>query len=280
MNEEKYWKKALEVSNKAIRANALIPLETELDKEFSNFDIDFEVRRLKSKLPKEIKKIPATTNPFQPWDKRLEVNEIGNSHVLILNKYPVQIGHMLLITKQWAPQDGWITKEDWKALLQVDMDTSGLWFFNSCYISGASQPHRHIQLLRRKDGEIICPRNEWFLNRIKEKEQVISSDRLIKSISVERRNSNIDNEYRLNLIYEKLCLDMQVGTPNTNSKPLKPYNLLITKNWMALVVRGKDSFMGFDINALGFAGYILETEDSNRNWIALNGPSELLRKLV
>ena len=39
--------------------------------------------------------------------------------------------------------------KDWRAIQQVNKDTSGLWFFNSSPIAGASQPHRHFQLLRR-----------------------------------------------------------------------------------------------------------------------------------
>ena len=38
----------------------------------------------------------------------------------------------------------------------------GLWFFNSAPEAGASQPHRHLQLLPRDEGQIICPEAEKF----------------------------------------------------------------------------------------------------------------------
>ena len=90
--------------------------------------------------------------------KILEIDKIGDNHQLILNKYPVQKGHILLITNKWKPQNGWLDIKDWRAIQQVNNDTSGLWFFNSSPIAGASQPHRHFQLLRRSKDEISYPR--------------------------------------------------------------------------------------------------------------------------
>ena len=46
--------------------------------------------------------------PFCPWEKILEIDKIGDNHQLILNKYPVQKGHILLITNEWKPQNGWL----------------------------------------------------------------------------------------------------------------------------------------------------------------------------
>ena len=69
---------------------------------------------------------------------------------------------MLLITNCWKPQNGWLNLDDFEAILNVDNDTTGLWFFNSSKEAGASQPHRHFQLLPRHYNESICPRYEWF----------------------------------------------------------------------------------------------------------------------
>ena len=71
----------------------------------------------------------------------------NNTHALILNKYPVELGHMLLIADKWIPQTSWLNIDDWNAILSVNNDTDGLWFYNSGSIAGASQPHKHIQLL-------------------------------------------------------------------------------------------------------------------------------------
>ena len=127
-------------------------------------------------------------NPFLPCDQDLMIAPIGEQHNLILNKFPVQIGHMLLITNEWAPQKGWLNINDWKALEIVNEDTSGLWFFNSAPHAGASQPHRHLQLLSRSKDELTCPRNNWFEELIKI--QNCNQSNLTKSMYV-IKNENV-----------------------------------------------------------------------------------------
>ena len=161
MKSEIIWSKALEISRKAVDCGAVIPLET---KKYQSNDAycDYELRFLKSSMPKYLIEYGPKRNPFIPWDTRLQILPINDKHTLILNKYPVQIGHMLLITNCWKPQNGWLNEDDFEAILNVDNDTTGLWFFNSSKEAGASQPHRHFQLLPRHYNESICPRYEWF----------------------------------------------------------------------------------------------------------------------
>ena len=217
-----------------------------------------------------------------PWDKNLEISKILNKHVLILNKYPVEDCHMILITNYWQPQDGWINKSDWEALSYVEKDTRGLWFFNNSPIAGASQPHRHIQFLPRTSDQLLCPRQKWFeylLNKTKENN---TNDKLELSCMVIRRNHTNDfyciNE--LESIYYELCTKMHIGNPTNDNKPICPYNLLITKDWFCLIRRSIDTFQGFDINALGFAGYFLVKNESNINWFYENSPEYLLSSVV
>ena len=169
MNQEIYWEKALKQTEISIKNNCLFPLRTvDITKNIYN-STDFVIRRLDTTIFSKKKIFGPISNPFKPWDINLEVDKIGNNHQLILNKYPVQKGHLLLITNCWKPQNGWLEHEDWRAIKNVNMDTSGLWFFNSCKEAGASQPHRHIQLLRRDPNEKNCPREHWFLNYLKHK---------------------------------------------------------------------------------------------------------------
>ena len=164
MNKEIYWEKALKQTEISIKENSLHPLRTiDITSQIYNSS-DFIIRKLDTSFFNKNNEIGPRPNPFKPWDLNLEIDSIGNTHQLILNKYPVQKGHILLITKNWKPQNGWLEIEDWIAIKKVNMDTSGLWFFNSCKEAGASQPHRHIQLLRRQEQEKICPRDNWFIN--------------------------------------------------------------------------------------------------------------------
>ena len=277
IRDEIYWRKALSKSVTATKVGSLVPIETRILKNYKKSNIQFEVRYMFDKSQLRITKDVPIENPFQPWDKDLEIAPIGPHHTLILNKYPVQVGHMLLITNNWAPQQGWLSLEDWKALEHVDQDTCGLWFFNSGPSAGASQPHRHIQLLRRRYSEIYCPRDSWFediLNQKDKKESLLG-----ESISVIEREYDDD----ANILYKKYlktCMSLDIGSPELDKIPRLPYNLLISKKWMAGVRRSKESTKGFNINALGFAGYLLATKESELTWLELNGLEELLSLVI
>ena len=136
---------SLAVQRSALQSGALIPLKTEL---MSGPDERFQLRRLVSATPKHLAKAGPKPNPFRPWDQRLEVASLAE-HVVLLNKYPVQAGHLLLITKHWQAQADWLQPSDWQALTAVWTEQPGFWFFNSSAAAGASQPHRHLQLLPR-----------------------------------------------------------------------------------------------------------------------------------
>ena len=164
MGNEIYWQKALDQTRLSICNNSLFPLETKVVTNDLYSKNDFIIRKLDTSKFNKVNIYGPRQNPFHPWDKTLEIDKVGKKHQLILNKYPVQKGHILLITNTWRPQNGWLDICDWVAIKKVNKDTSGLWFFNSSPTAGASQPHRHFQLLRRSIGEIACPRDNWFLN--------------------------------------------------------------------------------------------------------------------
>ena len=278
MSREIIWSKALEVSKKAVDSRAIIPLDT--IKYNPNVEIcDYELRFLKSPIPKYLIEYGPKRNPFIPWDKRLEIQTISHKHTLILNKYPVQIGHLLLITNKWKPQNGWLDIYDFDAIENVDNDTSGLWFFNSSKEAGASQPHRHFQLLPRHHYEIICPRYDWFCSLLDNNHNVNSL--ISDSVSIKPRNKNTRFKSQdLYNSYKSMIEDMNLGDFDVNSKPLKPYNLLITREWIALILRKTDRSNGFSINALGFAGYFLGTKRSNVDTLIKFGPEKILMNVI
>ena len=276
MRSEKYWEKALEQTFISIDKNSLYPLKTNVVT--SNFydKNDFIIRKLDTSQFKKRICYGPKQNPFYPWDKILEIDKIGNNHQLILNKYPVQKGHILLITNTWKPQDGWLDINDWEAIQKVNNDTSGLWFFNSSPMAGASQPHRHIQLLRRSNGEDSCPREKWFLDL------EITNDnksKLKQNIVVSRFNF-LENSSCIYNLYLELTKRIGLGDPINDEKPRYPYNILITNNWIAIIRRRFDHLHGFSVNGLGFAGYLVITEKSDISYLKKFGPEKLLENFV
>ena len=276
MSKEIYWNKALDQTKLSIENQSLFPLKTIVITDDIYNNNDFIIRKLDTSKFNKNNFYGPKQNPFSPWEKILEIDRVGDHHQLILNKYPVQKGHILLITNTWKPQNGWLDINDWKAIQKVNKDTSGLWFFNSAPEAGASQPHRHFQLLRRNKDEITCPREKWFLEMNLNND---SDNKLKKNIIVSKFNFLENSSLHLEL-YLELARKLGLGNPFNDRKPRYPYNILITNKWIAIVKRSSDHINGFSINGLGFAGYLLVTENSNINYLRKYGPEKLLECFV
>lgn len=282
MGIESYEQEALRRSELALQQKALQPLDTSYQPLSFQGDQDFELRHLTSALPMHLRQAGPKPNPFLPWDPRLEVAAVGAHHALILNKYPVQLGHMLLVTRAWAPQIDWLQQQDWDAISAVDTNTTGLWFFNSGPDAGASQPHRHVQLLPRRPGARVCPRSAWFEEAIETGGAVSQGTSAVEqAMRVVKRDANHPCQPdHLLALYRTLSHQLGLGDPCGAGRPSAPYNLLISRDWMAMVRRRCDGMHGFSVNALGFAGYLLATAQSDLDWLKRNGPNALLSEVV
>ncbi|KAK7984792.1 hypothetical protein PG988_002414 [Apiospora saccharicola] len=97
--------------------------------------------------------------PFNPFENPLAsmiVAQLPPNHVLVLNKFAIVPEHFILATRTMKPQTHVLEADDIAAAYACiwayheDADEAGqelFAFFNSGPHSGASQPHRHIQLL-------------------------------------------------------------------------------------------------------------------------------------
>lgn len=244
----------------------------------------FVLRRLLSRTPKHLRRDGPKPNPFLPWDDALEVQRLAPAHVVLLNKYPVQTGHLLVISEAWRPQAGWLDRADWQAVGQLAADTGGLWFFNSCAAAGASQPHRHLQLLPRAAGEISCPLAGLLHEQLETQPLSRSGNEpqhpcwpWAYRIS-RRRDSRGGSD--LEELYLAHAAALGLGTPRRDPQPRHPYNLLFDDDWLMTVRRSREHCAGFSLNALAFAGYLLATEGSDLNWLLEQGPWPLLQAVA
>lgn len=269
MAAERFWQAALSRSEEARACGALVPLGTEL-LSFPELS-PFVLRRLVSSTPKHLRAGGPKPNPFLPWDRQLEVARFGHSHLLLLNKYPVQAGHLLLITQQWQPQAGWLQSGDWEAVSTVMADTEGLWFFNSCATAGASQPHRHLQLLPRAEGEASCPLASVYQGLLEG-----TQSPLPWSYAISPRDDRSGQGADLPALYARHARELGLGSPNQDRQPRHAYNLLFDRDWFVTIRRQREHAAGFSINGLGFAGYLLITPRSDLQWLREQGPWALL----
>jgi sulfate adenylyltransferase (ADP) / ATP adenylyltransferase len=277
---ERLWQAGLQRSEQACLEQALVPLGTDL---LSLPAAEpFVVRRLLSATPKHLRASGPRPNPFLPWDPRLEVSKLGESHVVLLNKYPVQPGHLLLITQHWQPQSGWLQASDWRAVAEMDADTGGLWFFNSCAAAGASQPHRHLQLLPRPTAASSCPLAELILQQLDQQQRSWPWHYAISRRWLQEGAQGASPSERareLQQLFQNHAHMLELGDPRHDPQPRHPYNLLFTDHWFMSVRRQREHCAGFSVNALGFAGYLLATEESDLDWLQKHGPWQLLKSV-
>ena len=281
MRAERYWQWALERSQTAAASSSLVPLDTEIldlgsgtDASAPDVGSPFVLRRLLSATPKHLTRAGPRPNPFLPWDQELAVTTLGSSHLLLLNKYPVQAGHVLVIPQQWEPQQGWLGPADWGAVAEVDGDTGGLWFFNSSPAAGASQPHRHLQLLPRQAGSPSCPMAPHLLAQLRGDQGPWPW-----RYQLSRRHES-GNPEELMALYRSHAQALDLGEPGCDPQPRHPYNLLFDDQWFLTVRRHRDDWAGFSVNALGFAGYLLATDRADLDWLRCRGPWALLETVA
>lgn len=272
MRAERWLHRASLVSQEALRSGALVPLQTRVHAD-PRFE-PFVLRELLSRAPRHLRAGGPRPNPFLPWDQPLEVDRFGDSHVLLLNKYPVQPNHLLVISQSWKPQCGWLEGDDWAAVARVSADLGGLWFFNSDASAGASQPHRHLQLLPRQEGEPSCP-----LAPLLEEQLRIGQPHWPWAYRLSPRRDR-EGCSDLPVLYRSHAQALGLGSADHEGQPLHPYNLLFDDHWFLTVRRRREHEAGFSINALGFAGYLLCTDRSDRAWLERHGPWALLASVA
>eukprot|EP00903_Cladosiphon_okamuranus_P012957 g12096.t1 len=91
----------------------------------------------------------ASSDPFDPrvLDPRLVVEDLPPSHSLVLNKFNTMRNHGLVITKDFRSQEEALSEEDFGAWYRVVEQLPAVGFYNSAMEAGASQRHKHMQVI-------------------------------------------------------------------------------------------------------------------------------------
>lgn len=257
------WTRTHQVSEAALASGALQPIATE-SLAVEEAGIPFTLRILTSLAAKPHARERLSradrrqANPFLPPDPALRVAEAPPAHRLVLNKFCVIRDHLLLVTRDFEPQQQALTDGDCAALARCLAAGPALGFYNSGPDAGASQPHKHLQLLPLGDAMALpfdplltraamagMPQAPElpFRHRLVALPEGLLSEPSQAATWLHRR-------YR----EELAALDLTVSD---DGRVLAPYNLLVTARWLLLVPRRCERAAGIPINAPGFAGALL-----------------------
>ena len=284
------WKLIQERSGRAKKLGALHAIQTTSEFVQQN-NLQFLVRIVSNLAKKNREKIEKklrdarTNNPFLPYDENLWVTDISPTHVCLLNKFNVIDYHILLVTRTFEDQESLLTAVDFEALWTCMAEFDGLAFYNAGSKAGASQQHKHLQIvpLPLASNGLTVP-IEPALITIKDQKGIGISSRLpfVHAISAVQPQWRADvqqgAEETLHSYYSML---KAVGLlKDETKKPLGAYNLLMTRDWMFLIPRSKEFYDSISINALGFAGALLVRNEEEMQKVKQVGPLNILQAVA
>jgi sulfate adenylyltransferase (ADP) / ATP adenylyltransferase len=249
------------------------------------------------------------TNPFLPYDPRVFVQELSTGrHVILLNKFSLFRGHALIVTKHFEFQLDDINGFDMQAAIECLINIDALIFYNCGKFSGASQPHKHLQLIPlplagRLEPNIAnstesnpflpetgLPIDTLILENNTPGSQEITILRSIQDWAFLHVYSVLDEsiwkqdtdpdliKIKLLTLYQNI-LETVKRDPGISNPSCLHYNLLFTRRWMMLIPRTQEDFHGIPLNSLGFTGNLLAKTEKQFLEIKNLGLSAILQQV-
>jgi len=283
------WEKIVKTTANALATSALLPIPTNYEF-IEDGDVCFFVRILSNLVRKdeEIKKHEregGRVNPFLPYEKALYVADISESHVAVLNKFNVVDHHLLIVTRKFEDQETLLTVSDFEALLACMLEYDGLGFYNGGAAAGASQSHKHLQLVplpltpegpgipiepllasaKFKDGLGVVPGFSFLHVFVRLDEAVLTTLHM--------------GAEKIFTLYCRMLIHVGLKAPSTDrgGRQSGSYCLIITRGWMLLVPRSREFFEGISINSLAYAGAMLVRNEQQMAVLKRRGPMKALQ---
>lgn len=270
----------------ARRLSAIESLPTTMEVVEQN-GIPFQVRVLQSLAMKErANAAPSNVNPFLPYDGDLFVAPISPTHIALLNKFNVVERHLLIVTRTFEDQRCQLTQKDCEALLIGLTEIDGLAFYNAGPEAGASQSHKHLQLV--PFDSTISPLPIDRLLRFPQPDGMVGTvpglpfRHACAPMDPDWTNPKKNSGASLHASYRKLlrAAGLSVDATAGSHTPTAPYNLLVTRSWILLVPRTQECFEGISINALAFAGAFLVRNQQQLQTLRKIGPMTALQHVT
>lgn len=227
----------------------------------------------------------AGEDPFlPPYEPDLFVTDLTVTHAVLLNKFPVLADHLLLVTRHYESQTAPLTVADFEAMLTALSLVDGLAFYNGGREAGASQPHRHLQLvpLPLGPGSRCLPVEPWFESVPMNGATAVNPDlpfpHAFAPMPAEWLEEPAASAPAARALYWALWTRLGHEADGTDQQPM-PFNLLATRQWIWLVPRRREGVAGLSVNALGFAGGLLAGDEQRYERLREIGPLNLLARV-
>jgi len=272
------WPAVLETTEDALRLGALERIPTRMvmvDDSGVRFQAHL-VQQLQRKARARIAQRHTGANPFLPYEPAMFVADVSDHHVCLLNKFNVMDHHLLIVTREFEDQETLLTASDFEAMWRCMGEFDSLAFYNSGEIAGASQPHKHLQLVplplgggtehTPMDSLVEATGPHAGLGTI----EAFPFSHSIAPVSDLANRPLTEAALETEALYREM-----VGVWVEAAAP-KPYNLLVTRDWMLFVPRSVEKHGPISVNALGYAGSLLARNEEELDLIRQRGPMGIL----
>ncbi|NJL83561.1 MAG: phosphorylase [Chloroflexaceae bacterium] len=283
--EGNLWQRVQAQTQHALNCGALQSLPTEHEFIEEN-GIAFLVRTLASlERKKQVKKQQDQSfNPFLPYEEDLFVGNLSATHLCLLNKYNVVDYHLLVVTREFEAQENWLTAADFAALWTVMAEIEGLGFYNGGRAAGASQSHKHLQVvpLPWVPGALDLPIAP-LLGSLTRSNGIFRADfPFFHGIFPLHWHWTSAEAAGAALLATYQTLLVALGSSPLSPSPCQtgPYNLLVTREWMLLVPRSQEQYASISVNSLGFAGSLFVRNPQQLQQLKELGPLTLLKAVA
>lgn len=294
------WEKAAKVTQAAYQSKALLTYQASVET-VTEAGLTYYIRTLENFERKQSatstkadqNNVDATPqeNPFLKHDPELFVTDVGHSHKCLLNKYNVLDQHLLLVTQQFEYQTSVLDQTDFDALYHCLCAAPALAFYNGGKTAGASQQHKHIQLIKAPTSieQLVGfnPQLKALKDEVPRQLEALPFNHAALALPTglfdqERSEDEVkDGAIQLKHLYDRLRMTLGLDTYSTpkQSEQLPPYNLLLTHDWMLIVPRSQESYVGISLNALAFSGSILVKNKDQAEEVKKVGISKILQSV-
>ncbi|TFK83200.1 HIT-like protein [Polyporus arcularius HHB13444] len=244
-------------------------------------------------------------DPFAPpYVPALHLGEVrdaseGREYVILFNKYSVVPHHFMVVTKDFQSQTSPLLPAD---LVQVYLFLQAaravgrkfFAFYNCGDLSGASQPHKHVQLIPIDDDG---PPVEKLARaaKIDQEDRPFSLGALPYANHVRRLPSSLSNTSDPDTLEPALAdaflslLDLAIQT--VRHDPTYPagtpsYNVFLTLEHIHIVPRRQETHTlagtgeKLSVNALGFAGMLLVKSERELEAVKAEGVTKILKDVA
>ena len=293
MEKGALWDRVVATTRQALTAGILVPVPTNYTF-IEDHGVRFFIRVLSGlgrkdearKKQKAAVERGKSANPFLPPEKDLVVADISGTHLALLNKFNVVENHLLIVTRAFEDQDMLLTLPDFEALWLCMAEYDSLGFYNGGREAGASQQHKHLQLVPlplAPEGPRVPV--EPLLAHAPEGMGTVPGflfQHSFARLGGDLTGSPLKAARKAFELYRTMLSNVGMTAPQLTGpvRQSMPYCLLVTRDWMLLVPRSMEFFEDISLNSLAFAGSFFVRNEQQLDRLKSFGPMNALRRVA